>query len=281
MAGSALTCARHRAFAYSAKVHPVFIQIGSFLIPSYGAMTALGVLVAMLVAQRTAYITGVPSWQIWNLCIVALCAALAAERLVLVAVNWSVVRGHLEGLQRLAMIHHPLVACIGAVAGLGGALGYARSHRMTLFDTADVLAPPLALGFAFEQMGALLAGSGYGTESTARWAVTYTNPLAALWSGAPLDVPLHPVQAYAALAFLALAIFLFVWLPARRQPGDVAGLWLMGAGVAIYITEIWRDPEGRGVIFNGALDGPQIGAIALVLLGALVLLERKGGAAHE
>jgi phosphatidylglycerol:prolipoprotein diacylglycerol transferase len=279
--GRRTSAQRKSPVAYSAQVHPVFLQWGSFQIPSYGAMTALGVLAALYAAQRTARMADVPAWQVWNLCIVALCAALAAQRLLLLAANWGAVRGHMAGLQRLALIHHPLVTCAGAVAGLGGALWYARSHRMPLFSTADALAAPLALGFAFEQIGGLLAGSGYGTESSARWAVTYTSPLAAFWSGTPLGVPLHPVQAYAAVAFLALAISLYLWLPARRQPGDVAGLWLMGAGVAIYITEIWRDPEGRGAIFNGALDGPQVGAIVLVLIGAVVLLERKGRAAHD
>jgi phosphatidylglycerol---prolipoprotein diacylglyceryl transferase len=146
---------------------------------------------------------------------------------------------------------------------------------MPIWATADALAAPLALGLAFEQLGALLAGSGYGTEAGVRWAVTYTNPLAARWSGAPLGVPLHPVQAYAALAFLTLSIFLLVWLPARRRQGDVAGMMLMGMGVAIYITELWRDPEGRGELLGGALDGPQAAAVVLVLAGAGVLLERK------
>ena len=109
-----------------------------------------------------------------------------------------------------------------------------------------------------------------------RWAVTYTNPLAARWSGTPLGVPLHPVQAYAALAFLSLSILLLVWLPARRQQGDVVGLWLLGTGVAVFLTELWRDPEGRGALLGGALDGPQVAAMLLVLAGGLVLLERKG-----
>jgi len=49
----------------------------------------------------------------------------------------------------------------------------------------------------------------------------------------------------------------------------------MGAGVAVYITELWRATEGRGAMMNGALDGPQAGAVVLVLIGALVLMERK------
>jgi phosphatidylglycerol---prolipoprotein diacylglyceryl transferase len=156
-------------------------------------------------------------------------------------------------------------------------LWYARHSKLPLGATADALFPPLALGLAFEQMGALASGSGYGVEAGTgvHWAVTYTNPLAAIWSGAPLGVPLHPVQAYAALAFLALALLLLVWLPAERRKGDVAGLGLMGAGTAIYITELWRDPEGPRLVLHGALDGPQIAAVLLVIAGALVLRERN------
>jgi phosphatidylglycerol:prolipoprotein diacylglycerol transferase len=108
-----------------------------------------------------------------------------------------------------------------------------------------------------------------------RWAVTYTDPLAGRWSGAPLGIALHPVQGYAALGFLKLSILLLIWLPRRRQSGDVAGLLLLGAGVVVFVTEFWRDSEGRGAVLGGALDGPQLVAAALVVVGGLVLLERR------
>ena len=258
-------------------MHPVLFHIGSILIPSYGAITALGVLLALALAQRTARIAGVDAGKVWNLCILSLFAALACARLLLVVANWSVLRRHPAWVLGLAMVHHPLLAGAGALAGAGCAAWYARRSKLAWRATADALAPPLAAGLAFEQLGALAAGSGYGVDAGpgVPWAVTYTKPLAASWSGAPLGVPLHPVQAYAALAFLALAILLWVWLPLERRSGDVAGLWLMGTGVAIYVTELWRDPEGRGSLLHGAIDGPQIAAVVLVLFGALVLRERK------
>jgi phosphatidylglycerol:prolipoprotein diacylglycerol transferase len=254
-------------------VHPVLFHIGSLLIPSYGAVSALGVLLALLLAQRTARIANVSGPQVWNLCVIGLFAALAAERLLLVAANWSDLRRHPTWMLGLAMIHHPLLASVGAVAGVGSAAAYARWKRLPMASTADALAAPLALGLAFEQLGALLAGSGYGTDATVRWAITYTDVLAARWSGTPLGVPLHPVQAYAALAFLTLSISLLLWLPERRRQGDVAGLWMLGAGVVLFITELWRDTEGRGTVLYGALDGPQIAAILFVMAGAFVLLE--------
>ena len=256
-------------------MHPILFHIGSILIPSYGAITALGVLVGLVLAQRTARIVRVDAGKVWNLCILSLFAALAAARLLLVVVNWSALRNHPAWLLGLAMVHHPLLACAGALAGAGSAAWYARHNKLPFRATADVLAPPLAAALAFEQLGALAAGSGYGADAGPQvgWAIIYSNPMAAIWSGTPLGVPLHPVQAYAALAFLALALLLWVWLPLERRPGDVAGLWLLGAGVAIYITEFWRDWVGRGSLFNGTIDGPQIAAVFLVLAGALTLRE--------
>jgi phosphatidylglycerol:prolipoprotein diacylglycerol transferase len=257
-------------------VYPVLFHLGPILIPAYGASAAVGVMLGLYLAQRTARIAGLNAGQVWNLCVVALFAALLGQRALLVGINWSDLRRHPAWMLTLAMIHHPLLAAAGALAGAGSAVLYARWRRLPLATTADALAAPVALGLAFEQLGALLAGSGYGTEAAVRWAVTYTNPLAARWSGTPLGIPLHPVQAYAALAFLSLSILLLVWLPVRRRQGDVAGLGLLGAGVTVFLTELWRDPEGRGTLPGGALDGPQVVAILMVLAGGLVLLERAG-----
>ena len=256
-------------------MHPVLIHIGAFIIPSYGAVAALGVLAGLIVAQRTALAIHLNPGQIWNLCVTALFTALVAQRLLLIAINMSDLRRHPSWVLTLAMVHHPLLAGAGAAAALVAAVLYARRKQMPLWATADALAAPLALGMAFEQLGALLGGSDYGVEAQIPWAVTYTHPLAAMWSGTPLGIPLHPVQAYAAMAFLMLSVFLLTGQPAMRQRGDLAGICLVGSGVILFITELWRDPEGRGVMLNGALDGPQMAAIAMVLGGALALRERK------
>jgi len=264
-------------------VHPVLFHIGRILIPAYGVVTALGALLALFLARRTARIVQVDPAKVWNLCILSLFGALAATRLLLIAANWSALRAHPAWVLGLAMVHHPLLAGVSALVGAGCAEWYARRSNLPFAATADALAAPLALGLAFQQTGALLAGSGYGVTAgpSVAWAVTYNSPLALLWSGAPLGIPVHPVQMYAAMAFFAIAALLFAWLPLERRRGDVAGLWLMGAGIAIYFTEFWRDPEGRGFILRGAIDGPQIAAVAMVLAGALVLRERKGAASEN
>ena len=256
-------------------MHPVLFHIGAILIPAYGAVTALGVLLALFLAQRSARIAGLDTNKVWNLSVVAVFAALAGSRLLLVVLNWADLRLHPQWLLTLAMIHHPLLGAAGTVAAGVAAAVFGRWQRLPLRLTADVLAAPVALGLAFEQLGALLAGAGYGSATAGRWFVIYTDPLAARWSGAPLGVAVAPVQAYAALGFLALSILLSVWLPRQKRHGDAAGLFLLGTGIVVYLTEFWRDGEGRGLLLGGALDGPQVAAVGLVLLGGVVLFEHQ------
>lgn len=238
-------------------------------------MAAVGVLLALVLAQRNARVVGLSPAHVWNLCVVGLFAALVGSRLLLVLMNWRDLLRHPLWLLGLATIHHPLLAAAGVAMGAVAAGIYARGQRMPLAGTSDALAAPIVLGLACEQFGALLAGSGFGKGAQVPWAITYSDPLAFRWSGAPLGIALHPVQGYSSLGFLTLAILLTVWLPARKQAGDVAGVALMGAGITIFFTEFWRDWEGRGDMLRGALDGPQLVAILFVLAGALVLRARN------
>ena len=256
------------------QVHPVLFHIGALVIPSYGAVAALGLLLALTLALRIARRIGIDPNRIWNLCILMLFTALIGSRLLLVAANWKTLRSHPLWILSIATVHHPLVAGIAALIAFVVAAVYAGLHHMPYRATADVLVAPLSLGLAFEQIGALLAGSGYGTGTRLPWAIIYTDPLAARWSDAPLGIPVHPVQAYAAICFSIVASGLVLWLPRRSQNGELAGIFLMSAGMVMYITEFWRDPLGRGAVLNGTLKGPQVAALVLVLGGAALLLDR-------
>ena len=205
-------------------------------------------------------------------------AALAAARCCWWPPTGAIVRSHPAWMLGLAMVHHPLLAAgrrAGgaqvAPHGMRAAAGCRLAQRPTRWPRRWPWAWPLS------NWARWLAGSGYGVDAGPgfRWAVTYSNPLAALWSGTPLGIPLHPVQALCS-AGVSRARHSSVRLAAARAPsGDVAGLWLIGAGVAVYLTELWRDPEGRGSLLHGALDGPQIAAVSMVLAGAMILRERK------
>lgn len=254
-------------------MHPVLFQIGSLVVPSYGVLAALGALLALMLAQATARRAGVDPRHAWNMLVLAVFAALVSSRLLLIVMNLSSLRQHPSWVFAISLVDHPLLT---AAAGAGGAAAtfiYTRWARLSLASVADCLAAPLALGWASEQIGALLKGSDYGSETSVSWAVIYSNPLAARWSGTPLGEPLHPVQAYAALGALAVMVLCLVWQRYAQRAGDVAGVWLVAMGVVLFVTECFRDWEGRGVILRGALDTPQLVALGIVLLGGGLLTE--------
>lgn len=262
-------------------MHPVLFQIGSLVVPSYGACAALGVLLALGLAQLTAKRTGLDSRHAWNMLVLAVFAALSVSRLLLVAMNLSDLRAHPRWLLAVAMVHHPLLAAIGIASGLIAVIWYALWIKLPLRLVADCLATPIFLAAAAEQLGALLEGSDYGSETSAAWAITYSSPLAARWSGTPLGVPLHPVQAYAAIGSVLLAAIVYGWMFVPRRSGDAAGVALIGAGALLFTTEIFRDWEGRGALLVGLVDIPQLVGLGMVLLGGLVLLDWRGNAAAE
>lgn len=257
-------------------MHPLLFQIGSFLLPTYGACVAGGVLLALAAARFTSRRVGIDPRHAWNMLILGIFAALAGSRLFLIVMNLGNLRQHPRWLLAISMIHHPLLAGIGIVCGAVAILIYSRRLRLPVALAADSLAFPLSLALAAEQVGAWMAGSGFGIESlqsSPLLAVTYSNELAARWSGTPLGIPLYPVQLYAAACALLLAAIMYCWLLIPHRAGDVAGAWFIGLGIQLFVTEGFRDWEGRGVLFHGAIDTPQLAAILLVLIGGLVLLQ--------
>jgi phosphatidylglycerol:prolipoprotein diacylglycerol transferase len=242
-------------------------------VPSYGAAVALGVLLALWLAQMTARRVGLDPRHAWNMVVLAVFAALVTSRLVLVVMNLRELRRHPSWLLAVAMVHHPLLAATGVAGGMAATLIYARWAGLPVAVVADCLAAPVSVGMAAEQLGALLAGSDFGRESAGGWAVTYADPLAARWSGTPLDVPLYPVQAYAAIGAMLVAAIALGWMFLLRRSGDVAGVWLVGTGALLFVTEMFRDWEGRGVIGGGMVDIPQLVGLGLVVLGGIVLVD--------
>lgn len=265
-------------------MHPLFFQIGSFLLPTYGVCAAAGVLLALAAARFTARRSGIDPRHVWNMLILGVFAALAGSRLFLIGMNLGDLRQHPRWLLAVSMVHHPLLAAIGIVCGTAAILLYIRRLHLPIAVAADSLAVPLSLALAAEQVGAWMAGSDFGIESlhTSPWlAVTYSNELAARWSGTPLGVPLYPVQLYAAAGALLLTAIAYCWLRIPRRAGDVAGGWLIGLGIQLFVTESFRDWEGRGVLFHGVMDTPQLAAIVLVLAGGIVLLQLRSAGASS
>jgi phosphatidylglycerol:prolipoprotein diacylglycerol transferase len=141
---------------------------------------------------------------------------------------------------------------------------------MPALATCDAFSPGLALGHSIGRLGCFAAGCCFGKPTHHFWGVTFTNRLAALNSGTPLNVPLEPTQLFESAAELAIFVLLSWMLVRKRFDGQIFGAYLFLYGVARFFLEFWRDDPGRGSVFGGLMSGTQLISLGLVLTGGLI-----------
>lgn len=160
----------------------------------------------------------------------------------------------------------------------GGFLGalftvflYFRLHpELPVWRISDLFGPSIALGQSIGRIGCYMAGDDYGRPTNLPWAVTFTNPEAARIGGAPLGVPLHPVQLYESIVCLLLFFFLG-WLSGRKRfDGEVILAYAVLYAVARFFIEFFRGDADRGFILSGLFSTSQfiallVGSISLIL----------------
>jgi phosphatidylglycerol:prolipoprotein diacylglycerol transferase len=170
---------------------------------------------------------------------------------------------------------------IGAL--IAAAFFFSRHHELKVWKVSDLCAPAIALGQAIGRVGCFMAGDDYGKPTHLPWAVTFTDPDAASIGGAPLGVPLHPVQIYESLMCLAL-FFLLVWRARRKRfAGEIILGYAILYGIGRFFLEYLRGDVDRGFVFGGALSTSQFIAVIIVPVAAVLYLVRyrTTGGAHR
>jgi phosphatidylglycerol:prolipoprotein diacylglycerol transferase len=150
---------------------------------------------------------------------------------------------------------------IGAL--VASAIFFRRHPQLPFWTAADICGPAIALGQAIGRIGCLMAGDDYGRPTQLPWGITFTDPDAATIGGAPLGVPLHPVQLYESIACLIL-FALLAWLIRRKRfDGEVILAYTFLYAVARFVLEFFRGDADRGFVFGGMLSTSQFIAVIL------------------
>lgn len=252
-------------------MHPLLFHFGNIAIPTYGVLTAIGLLGALALLVLQARRLGLRAEKVWNLGLTAILAALFGARLLLLATHFAVFRAHPFWVLGLATIPGAWVAIGGAAIGVAAAALYALAEGLPLLRTADAAAPAIALAFALNRVGAFCAGLDWGTPTRLPWGVTYRSVVAYLWYQTPRGITLHPVQLYDAAASFAILVVLLL-LPHRRD-GETAGAWLFLYGMCRFFVEFYRGNAEH--VLGGALTVAQLLAVVAVVAGGVLWLRRE------
>jgi phosphatidylglycerol---prolipoprotein diacylglyceryl transferase len=176
-------------------------------------------------------------------------------------------------------VEHPLEALKvwqGGMSFHGGMLGttlamvlFARLRHVPLLALSDVVACGVPFGLFFGRIANFINGELWGRVTDVPWGMIFPN-------GGPL--PRHPSQLYqAGLEGIVLFLLLFVIerTGARRRPGLVTGVFLIGYGTARSIGELFRQPDSFLGFLIGGLTMGQLLSAPMILAGLFLVLRAR------
>lgn len=186
--------------------------------------------------------------------------------------------GYFVLYQSETFLHDPLVifrVWEGGMASHGGMIGsmvgmalFARNRPITFFETADLVVTVAPIGLFFGRIANFINGELWGKTATVPWAMIFEK------TGGG-EMPRHPSQLYEAL-LEGLLLFAFLqwrfWKSdcAKKQPGRIAGEFLLAYALARTIGELFREPDA------GLILGLSRGTFysLFMIAGGLVLIAR-------
>jgi len=139
---------------------------------------------------------------------------------------------------------------------------YCRKHRLDLMRVADVVAIVSPIGLLTGRLANFINGELWGRATDVSWAMVFPTD--------PLQIPRHPSQLYEALGeglllFLILQFLYHKTRIAKDMPGMIAGLFMVGYGVARILVEFVREPDAHLGLMAGISRGQML-SIPMFLL---------------
>lgn len=245
-----------------------YLELFGLNIPTYGLMMSLAFIVAILFSYFRAKKAGLDPDKLLNIAIIAIVTGVLGSYLLYIFVTYS---------------FSEIIACIkdgsfsvfksGGLVFYGGfilaalcCIWYIKAKKLSLSDYAAAIVPCIPLAHAIGRVGCFLAGCCYGKVCDTIFSVYYTNPI----GGAPVGVPVFPVQLMEAALNLVLFAILLIYTRKRIKAFSVLFVYLIGYSIVRFSTELMRDDEIRGIFLG--LSTSQWISILLFVVGVVGLI---------
>ncbi len=258
---------------------PILVKLGPLTIHTYGLMMAVGVGFGLWFVYVQAGKHGLDAPKLMDAAFFTVLVSLVGAKLILLVSNLSYYVTYPRELFSLARSGGVFQG--GLTFGVIFAVWYFRRKKIPIWKAADVISPGLALGHVFGRLGCLAAGCCYGSACELPWGATFTNEYAHELTGIPLNVSLHPVQAYEAILNAMNFVFLFLVLRKKRFDGQVFALYIAAYSIIRFFTEYFRgDHADKAYLIQGAsplasLSYPQVWCVLGLAGGALFYMVMK------
>ncbi|MFA5069053.1 MAG: prolipoprotein diacylglyceryl transferase [Candidatus Omnitrophota bacterium] len=237
-------------------MHPILFDLGPVKVYSYGVMLAAAFFICLFLAAKRCPMFGIRQDAFSNLVAILLLFGIAGARILYVLSEFDYfVRNPLE----IFMINKGGLIFYGAFI-LSPLLGiaYAKKSRMSIADTADLLAPFIALGHSIGRIGCFLNGCCYGRPTDSVIGVCFPTS----------HVRVYPVQIFSSIGLFCIFLILFRAQKNRAFKGQVFAWYLILYGIFRFSIEFFR--ADLPALFLG-LSLTRIISIVFVLTGSSII----------
>ncbi|OGW75453.1 MAG: prolipoprotein diacylglyceryl transferase [Omnitrophica bacterium RBG_13_46_9] len=215
-------------------MHPTLFEIGPFVIRSYGVAVAMAFLTAFSLLYMEAKRRGFYADKVLDLLFCIIVSGVIGARTLHVLVNLELYR---YNLPEIFMVWRGGLAFYGGlISALFASWVFIRINRLPLWETADLVAPYMALGQSIGRMGCFFNGCCFGKYTTSPF-------FGVLFPGDTAHR--HPTQLYAVLALLLM--FIILRLAQKNPPfsGFVFCLYLLLYSFQRFFLDFLRDDTPR------------------------------------
>ena len=255
-------------------MHPELFHWGVIHIRTYGLMLAVAFLVGTWIGLQEARRRRLDPDALVTVVLVALVSSVLGARILYVLEHLDEFRESWASV--LAVWQGGLTLYGGIIAGVIGGLLTARRVGLPMWETADALAPSIALGTGFGRVGCFLNGCCYGHPTNLPWGVVYPpDSFPGLEFGA---TPIHPAQLYNALFGVALFGVLWAVRTRMRTPGVLFWTFVVVFAIGRAALDVFRAYEPSAQVARlGAvpITESQLMSLAMALFGLLMIVRLR------
>ena len=248
-------------------------SIGPFTVHGYGLMIAIGVVVAMFVADKRAGKRGINGELIYGLTVWTIVLGfLSAKVLFIITYFKDFLASPMTFIKG-----NGFVVFGGIIGGVATIWGYCRINKVSFLDMFDLVVPEVALAQGFGRIGCLLAGCCYGRETTSAIGIVFTHS-----DFAPNGIRLMPTQIMMSIGdFINAGLLFFMAVRCEKKlmqerntdeyphstEGRVGLAYLSFYSIGRFFIEFFRN-DYRGAV--GILSTSQF--IGLLVVAACAVL---------
>lgn len=244
-------------------INPVAFQIGDYKIYWYGIIIALGMVLAMLYAFKTADRFEINKDKLFNCVIVGLIFGVIGARLYYVIFEWDRYAGN---LLKIIQIHDGGLAIYGGIIGalVSGCI-VAKLQKQSILNILDLVGLGFLIGQGIGRWGNFMNQEAFGTPTDLPWRMVSEN------TG---GVGVHPCFLYESIwCLLGFVILHFVSKKFYKYHGQIFFMYMVWYGFERMIVEGLRTDSlyMHFSIFGYTPRVSQVLSFAIMVLGIILL----------